>query len=124
MPGGPQPLRGVHGKERNRLDTYPDGRPFTKEDAEKVKKNTLVAIRVAHILALCWERGIPFGYETPQQFPKQVSMLNHDEYQDLLGKQGVEHTVGLQCPFGAQSAKPTSWVTYLIDWTVPRVPYL
>ena len=42
-------------------------------------------------------------------------MAHLDEYAALLKKDGVQHTIGVQCPFGALSSKPTSWIFYRMD---------
>ena len=42
-------------------------------------------------------------------------MLHLNEYIKLLAIPGVQHKVGVQCPFGAESSKPTSWVYYGVD---------
>ena len=111
-PGGPKPIRGTPGKERYKLKHYAGGTPLSKEDVDKLKLHNLVSIRVAHILALCWEQRIPFGFETPECCPNQASMLHLDEYAALLKKDAVKHIVGVQCAFGAATSKPTSWVHY------------
>ena len=112
MPGGPSPLRGVDGKQ---LKVYPagpcKGQPLSPADVELVRAHTLVAIRVAKVLAALHVRGLPFIYETPEEAPNQVSMLHLEEYVRLLALPGVKHVVGVQCTFEADSAKPTSWCT-------------
>ena len=42
-------------------------------------------------------------------------MAHLDEHVALMKKDGVEQKIGLQCPFGEPSSKPTSWVYYLAD---------
>ena len=116
MPGGPPPVRGIEGRDRYGLKVYgtrvtsAPKQPLSREDKENVRYHTLVAVRVAFILDLCWTQTIPFGHETPERCAGQVSMLHLDEYIALLARPGVKHKVGFQCPFDGVSAKPTSWV--------------
>ena len=115
------PLRGPLGRDRMGFKTkkgvpcYKDGSPLSTSEAQNLKKHTLIAVRVAMILARLHACGIPFGYETPERCENQASMLHHDEYATLLALPGVKHKVGVQCPFGAESSKPTSWVYYKVD---------
>jgi hypothetical protein len=47
--------------------------------------------------------------------------LTVDEFQDLLKTVGIEHVIGVQCPFGSVSSKPTSWVSHGVDLSdMPR----
>ena len=109
-PGGPKPLRGPRGRDRIGFKTkkgvpcYKDGSPLSTSEAQNLKKHTLIAVRVAAILARLHACGIPFGYETPQRCENQASMLHHDEYVSLLALPGVKHKVGVQCSFGAESS--------------------
>lgn len=68
MPGGPPPLRGVDGKQ---LKVYPagpcKGQPLSLADVELIRTHTLVAIRVAKVLAGLHVRGLPSIYETPEE---------------------------------------------------------
>ena len=122
MPGGPPPVRGIEGRDRYGLKFYgtrvtsAPKQPLSREDKENVRYHTLVAVRVAFILDLCWTQTIPFGYETPERCAGQVSMLHLDEYIALLARPGVKHKVGFQCPFDGVSAKPTSWVYFGINF--------
>ena len=71
-----------------------------------------MALRVAQALDLLTILRIPWLFETPAIHSGQVSMGHVDEYVAPLGKVGVKHIIGLQCPFGALFAKPTSWIHY------------
>ena len=113
--GGPKPIRGTEGKERYQLKHYAGGTPLSKKDVDKLKLHNLVSIRVAHILALCWEQRIPCGFETPECCLNQVSMLDLDEYAVLLKKDVVKHIVGVQCPFGAATRSQRHGST--MTWT-------
>ena len=83
--------------------------------AEQIRIHTLMALRVAQALDLLTVLRIPWLYETPAIHDGQVSMAHLDEYVALLKMEGVRHTIGLQCPFGAPSSKPTSWIYYRMD---------
>ena len=106
---GPPPLRTATGPERYGIKTN------NIEQAEKVRIHTLMAVRVAQALDLLTELRIPWLYETPAIHAGQVSMAHLDEYVALLKKDGVQHTIGLQCPFGGPSPKPTSWIFYRME---------
>ena len=54
-------------------------------------------------------------FEAPACFDNQVSVLQFDEYIQLLPRSGVTHRKGAQCPFGALSSKLTSWVYFMVD---------
>ena len=54
--------------------------------------------------------------EKDGSFENQVSVLHLDEYLLLLSKPGVKHIKGVQCPFGAHSAKLTSWVHFMVNF--------
>ena len=98
---GPPPLRAVSGPERYGLN-----------DNNIKQKET---VRVHTLMALLTELCIPWLYETPAIHAGQVSMAHLDEYVALMKKDGAKHKIGLQCPFGTPSPKPTSWVYYLAD---------
>ena len=106
---GPPPLRTATGPERYGI------KKNNIEQAEKVRIHTLMAVRVAQALDLLTELRIPWLYETPAIHAGQVSMAHLDEYVALLKMDGVQHTIGLQCPFGGPSPKPTSWIFYCMD---------
>ena len=74
-----------------------------------------MAVRVAEALDLLTELRIPWLFETPAIHAGQVSMAHFDEFKALIKMDGVRHTIGLQCPFGAPSPKPTSWIYYLME---------
>ena len=105
----PPPLRTASGPERYGIKTN------NIEQAEKVRIHTLMAVRVAQALDLLTEWRVPWLYETPAIYAGQVSMAHLDEYVALLKKEGVQHTIGLQCPFGGPSSKPTSWIFYRME---------
>ena len=106
---GPPPLRTVSGPERYGIKSN------NIEQAEKVRIHTLMAVRVAQALGLLTVLRIPWLYETPAIHAGQVSMAHLDEYVALLKMDGVQHTIGLQCPFGAPSSKPTSWIYHRME---------
>lgn len=74
-----------------------------------------MALRVAQALDLFNVSRIPSLYETPAIHTGQVSMAPLDEYVALLKTNCVKHTIGLQCPSGTPSSKPTSWTYYLTE---------
>ena len=92
---GPPPLRAVDGPERYGITTN------NAEQKEKVRIHTLMAVGVAAALDLLTELRIPWLFETPAIHAGQVSMAHLDEFRALLKMEGVKHTIGMQCPFGA-----------------------
>ena len=70
---------------------------------------------MAKILTTLTDMRIPWLFDAPAYFDNQVSVLHMDEYIALMALPGVQHTKGVQCPFGALSSKPTSWVHFMVD---------
>ncbi len=108
-PGGPPPLRGLTGPDRYGL------KGLSISNKELVRLHNLILLRVAEILGIMSNLGRPWVFETPALRDGEVSVLRLDEYQTLLGSSKVCHTIGVQCPFGAVSSKPTSWVSHSVD---------
>ena len=69
-----------------------------------------MAVRVAQALDLLTLLRIPWLYETPAIHTGQESMGHLDEDVALVKQTVVKHAIGLRCPFGAPSSKPTSWI--------------
>ena len=103
---GPGSTTGSGGPERDGLKSN------CIKQAETVRIHTLMAVRVAQALDLLTILRIPWLFETPAIHSDQVSMGHLDECVALLAKPGVKHIIGLQCPLGALSSKPTSWTHY------------
>ncbi len=59
--------------------------------------------------------GRPLIFGTPALRDGEVSILRLDEYQTLLNSSSVRHNIGVQCPFGSLSSKPTSWLSCGVD---------
>ena len=74
-----------------------------------------MSLRVAHVLDLFIVLRRPRIFGKPAATPKQVSILNLDEYRNLLQLPDVKHKGGVQFPFGPLSSKPTAWVHFLAD---------
>ena len=104
---GPPPL--VSGPDRYGFKTN------SPADKERVKLHNLISVRVAKILDILTDRLIPWIFEAPACHENQVSVVHLDEYVLLLAKPGVKHKKGVQCPFGALSSKPTSWLYFMVD---------
>ena len=104
----PPPVRGVSGSDRYGLKSN------SIKQQENVRIHTLVALRVAQALDLLTEMRAPWIFETPAIHSGQVSMGHLDERVALMKKLAVKHKIGLQCPFGASSSKPVSWIHYLM----------
>ena len=80
---GPPPLRAVSGIDRY---GYKSNSP---EDAERVRQQNLICIRIAKILTKMTSKGLPWYFECPAAYDNQVSVLHLDEYIDLLALPGV-----------------------------------
>lgn len=107
-PGGP-PLTTATGPERyGRKDLAP-------ATYERVRTQILVCVRVAKVLKLCTEMHIPFLFETAGFHEGRTSVFNLDEYVDLRANPDVQHTRGVQCPFGALSSKSTSFLHFHVN---------
>ena len=111
VPGGPPPLRGAEGIERYGL------RGLRPKDLDEVRKHNLLAVRTANIIACLNALGCPTIVEQPAMRHGEVSMLKLDEFKCLLQGQGIQHTIGPQCQFGASASKRTSWITHLINFS-------
>ena len=102
-------MRGLEGAARYGLSG------LSTPNKELVRLHNLILVRVAEVLAIVTAQGRPWIFETPTLKDGEVSVLRLDEFQRLLDSAGVEHTIGVQCTFGALSSKPTSWVSYGVD---------
>ncbi len=108
-PGGPPPLRGITGPDRYGL------KGLTVPNKELVRLHNLILVRVAEVLQIMVDHESPWVFETPALRDGEVSVLRLDEYQNLMSNSAVEHVIGVQCPFGAISTKPTSWVSHRVS---------
>jgi hypothetical protein len=109
IPGGPPPLRGASGACRYGLPG------LSIPNKELVRKHNIIFVRVAQLLRVLVQLNCPWIFENPAQVVKEVSVLNLDEYRDILALPGVLHTIGVQCTFGALSSKPTYWMHFRVD---------
>ena len=109
-PCGPKARRTATGPERYGLKVL---EPQVKE---KVRLHNLLAVRCATAFKLMYKLGRPAIIEQPEQTKGEVSMLNLDEFIDILSLAGVEHVIAPQCPFKSWAAKHTSWITYKISF--------
>jgi hypothetical protein len=94
---GPPPLRDAEGVGRY-------GKPDLKpRQQERVRRENIVADKVAQILELFTARWLPWLLEAPEASTKQVSILNLNEFMALAGRPGVKRVTGVQCPFAGLS---------------------
>ena len=107
-PGGPPPVT-VEGPERY------GKRNLDPAVAERTKASILICIRVANILKEFVELKLPFLFETAEFVEGHTSVMNLNEYRTLRALPGVNLTTGLQCPFGANAPKGTSWLHHLVS---------
>lgn len=73
-------------------------------------------VRVVEAVDLLATRNVPFICETPAIYEGQASMGRLDEFKAVFRLLGVKHTIGMKCPFGALSSKPTSWIYLTVDF--------
>ena len=106
---GPPPLRDVEGTGRY-------GKAGLKpKQQERVRRENIVASKVAEILELFTALWLPWIFEAPEASPRQVSILNLDEFRTLAGRPGVQRVKGVQCPFEGLSSKETAWLHFNVD---------
>ena len=108
-PGEPPALRGVEGAGRYGY------RQLSVSDKALVRLHNLMAVRAAQAFTTIMKLGGVAGLVTPALRKRKVSLLRLDEYDDLLNAEGVKHIVSVQCPFGAPSARLTSWLLFKLD---------
>ena len=82
---------------------------------ERVRRENIVASKVAEILELFTALWLPWIFEAPEASENQVSILNLDEFVTLASRPGVKRVSGVQCPFEGLSSKPTAWLHFNID---------
>ena len=109
VPGGPPPLRGSEGTDRYGFCNLP------KHHAEQVRKHNLLAIRTAKATQAMINLERIAVVEQPAVREGEVSMLLLDEFVQL--RKHMEHTKSVQCAFGADATKLTSWLTYGVKFT-------
>lgn len=112
---------GIQCKERYGLEMYANGKPSSIADKEKVRVHTLVSVGIAEALDLFATRNLPFIFETPAIHEGQVSMGHIDEFRASLQLPGVNHKIGMQCPFGALSSKPMAWIYLVVEFDVTNL---
>jgi hypothetical protein len=98
-------LRGVEGPGRYGL------RNLTVKQSERLRNDNLLALRscmAVDAMARLNSIGI---LEQPALRKGEVSMLLLDEFVALLRRPNVKHWIGAQCPFGANAAKLTSFIS-------------
>ncbi len=102
-------MRGLTGADRYGI------KRLSVPNKELVRLHNLILLRVSELLQIMADLGRPWVFETPALRDGEVSVLRLDEYQKLLGSVNVKHVIGVQCPFGAVSSKPTSWLSHNVD---------
>ena len=104
VPGGPPPLRGSEGTNRYGFCN------LQKHHAEQVRKHNLLAMRTAKATQAMINLQRIAVVEQPAVREGEVSMFLLDEFEQLL--KHMEHTRSVQCAFGADATKLTSWLTF------------
>ena len=107
-PGGQPHLRAPTGSDRYGM------KRDTPANKEKTRIHNIYLLRIARILTMLTERHTPWLLGIPQFHPDLISALHLDQYEALLKLDGVSVTRGVQCAFGALSAKPMTWASYRI----------
>ncbi len=83
-------MRGVEGASRYGLAG------ISIQDKELVRKHNIIFVRVAELLKIMVELSCPWIFDSPARVDDEVSVLDLDEYRDILGLPGVQHTIGVQ----------------------------
>lgn len=109
MPGGPPPLRGTVGTDRYGL------RGLKPQQTEVVRMHNLLAVRTAWAMSAMIRLKRIGIVEQPAVRNGEISMFHLDEFVDVMAV--AQHTVAVQCPFGAAAPKKTSWLTAGIDFS-------
>ena len=89
---------------------YPRRKVPTKE---KVRIGTCCAVRVAEASTIMSDADAAFFTENPFGDKSTVSLFNLDEFQALEKRPDVSNKPFYQCPFGAETAKPSLGQTNL-----------
>ena len=104
-PPGPRPLRSHQ---------HPFGLPktqLTPKEVEDVRLGSYFAVKSAEAFALAVDHQVPVLLENPRPVPGVVSMFDLPPFQALFGRDGVQVNEFDQCRFGADSAKPTRFMS-------------
>ena len=103
--GGPRPLRTSEGPGRyGRKDATP-------QEALRVREGTLLSLRARDTALAAHRDNKPWVLEQPHWRKGKTSMFTLDEFQELLGLEGVNVYTLAQCRFGAQAEKLTDLVS-------------
>ena len=108
-PGGPPALRGKSGGDRYGFKNN------SAANIERCRKHNIYLVNIARTLRLLAGKGIPWILGIPFHHADLASALDLDEYISLLKTTGVSQTKGVQCPFGAPAATPTTFITFGVD---------
>ena len=84
-------------------------------DNERCRKHNIYLVNIARTLRLLAGKGIPWILGIPFHHADLVSALDLDEYISLLKFKGVSQIRGVQCPFGAPAATPTTFISFGVD---------
>ena len=112
-PDGPRPLRGHSGRDRYGL------RGLLPYEAEKVKLETLLAIRAADISRRFSTLGRPWLTESPPQVDGKPSLFGLDEWTQLIADTGARRTSVAQYMFGATHE---TFIEIQGDSSIPMAP--
>ena len=108
-PPGPRPLRSVQ---------YIYGLPssqLTSAELDQVRLGTFFALKTAATALLACQLLIPWFLENPDPAGNPVSLFNLPEWLELASTPGVQCVDFHQCPMGAETAKPTRMLYFLMD---------
>ena len=111
-PPGPRPLRDLK---------HPYGLPKTSltiQEQQEVRLGSYFALKSAAFCKLMYEHNLPFGLENPRPRKGIVSMFDLSEFVSLAALRGVSTVDFDQCPYGAETAKPTRVIFSEVDLTV------
>ena len=107
--GGPSPLRTPSGPGRYGIKGLP------LDDKKKVTEGTILAVRAATMAKVAHSKKRRWLVEQPHWREGQTSMWTLDEFQELLGMEGVYRYTFAQCRFGCKAEKLTDLIGNIPD---------
>ena len=105
---GPRPVRSLE---------FPEGLPskqLTNAERELVKVDNLLAKKTALLCKIMHGLGRSFLVENPPRRNDQPTLWDLPDFMELAALPGVEYAEGDQCPFGAETQKPTGWLYFKV----------
>ncbi len=113
---GPPPLRNLdhpYGFPKGWI--HPDGSPITVKQLEEARIGTYFALKSAEMATVAHSAQVGFAIENPEPSDGHISLFVLPEFVTLADLPGVRTVDFDQCPFEAETAKPTRILYYGAD---------